>query len=96
MLDTDSAEFKDLLAAWLHALKVLDTKLQAHILAVTELQNSEFHAAAPSLRLRVERAPLDTTAEKHGPIAEPFPGPAKWTVMVRTRFARFGPKNPSL
>jgi hypothetical protein len=49
MLDTDSAEFKDLLAAWVHALKVLDTKLKAHILAITVLQNSPFQAAAPFL-----------------------------------------------
>jgi hypothetical protein len=49
MLDTNSPEFKDLLAAWVHALKVLDTKLHAHILAIAALQNSPFEAAAPFL-----------------------------------------------
>lgn len=47
MIDTNSPEFKDLLRAWVDAIKVMDTKLQAHYSAVAALENSPFAPAAP-------------------------------------------------
>jgi hypothetical protein len=47
VIDSDSPEFKTLFATWLGALKVMDTKLHAHYMAVASLQNnSEFSSAA--------------------------------------------------
>jgi len=45
-MDVDSAEFNDLLAAWVDALKVMDTKLNAYYSAVGALENSEYRPAA--------------------------------------------------
>jgi len=40
LIDTDSKEFKDLLAAWTDALKVMDTKLNAYYSAIASLENN--------------------------------------------------------
>jgi hypothetical protein len=45
-IDADSEEFKNLLAAWVDALKVMDTKLNAYYTAVGALENSKYRDAA--------------------------------------------------
>jgi hypothetical protein len=45
-IDTDSPEFKDLLAAWVDALKVMDTKLNVYCSAVAALENNAKYSDA--------------------------------------------------
>lgn len=46
MIDPNSDEFKDLLAAWINALKTLDMRLQTYSSAVAALENSKTHKEA--------------------------------------------------
>jgi len=59
MVTPNSPEFTDVLAAWIDALKVMDTKLNAYYTAVASLENSEFAAAAPFFKDAVLRAQED-------------------------------------
>lgn len=45
-MDINSTEFSDLLAAWVNALKVMDTKLNAYYSAVASLENSAKYPGA--------------------------------------------------
>jgi hypothetical protein len=45
-MDVNSTEFNELLGAWVDALKVMDTKLNAYYSAVGALENSEYRPAA--------------------------------------------------
>jgi hypothetical protein len=48
-MDVNSAEFNDLLAAWIDALKVMDTKLNAYYAAVAALENNAKYPDAATL-----------------------------------------------
>jgi hypothetical protein len=58
-MDVNSAEFNDLLAAWVDALKVMDTKLNAYYSAVGALENSEYRPAASYFKSAVLRSQND-------------------------------------
>ncbi len=58
-MNTDFPEFPDLLAAWLEALKTMDTKLNAYYMAVAALQNSQFAVAVPFFEEAVTRSQND-------------------------------------
>jgi hypothetical protein len=45
-MDAGSTEFNDLLAAWVDALKVMDTKLNAYYSAVASLENNTSYPGA--------------------------------------------------
>jgi hypothetical protein len=55
-IDTDSEEFKNLLTAWIHALKVMDTRLNAYYAAVGALENPKFRDAATYFKEAVARS----------------------------------------
>jgi hypothetical protein len=61
-------ELKRLLDAWVDALKVMDTKLNAYYSALGALENSEFKPAAPYFMSAVRRSqndPLLASQMKH-------------------------------
>ena len=69
MIDSSSPEFRAVLDAWLGALKVLDTKLNAFYMAVASLENDKQLAPAAShfkdVLLRCQESPKLATDMNH-------------------------------
>jgi len=59
MPDPNPTEFRDVLAAWLDALKAMDTKLNAYYSTLASLENSKFSPAAPYFKDAVIEAQRD-------------------------------------